>query len=132
MVLYSTEIVFRCSPPNLVSNTAGGSKNYSPQQYRATPHNTAGKSPSELPNARKLKSTFPWVQFNQTFPEIRETDAKRKEKIKEYADKCSHAESADLNAGDKVLVKQPKRNKMSTSFNPEPFEIKKKKGSMIA
>ena len=51
--------------------------------------------------------------------------------MKEHADKCSHAKSADLNVGDRVLVKQPKKSKMSTPFNPEPFEIKEKKGSMI-
>jgi len=36
-----------------------------------------------------------------------------------------------LNVGDKVLIKQPKQNKMSTPFKPEPFEITDKKGSMI-
>ena len=98
---------------------------------QSTPHGTTGRSPSELLNGRKLKSTLPRVQFDQTPSEIRETDAKRKEKMKEYADKCSHAKSTDLNVGDKVLVKQPKQNKMSTPFNPEPFEIKEKKGNMI-
>ena len=51
--------------------------------------------------------------------------------MKEYADKCNHAKNTDLNVGDKVLIKQPKQNKMSTPFKPEPFEITDKKGSMI-
>ena len=101
------------------------------RQYRATPHSTTGKSPSELLNGRKLKSTLPLVQFDQASPEIRRADAKRKEKMKEYADKCNHAKNTDLNVGDKVLIKQPKQNKMSTPFKPEPFEITDKKGSMI-
>jgi len=101
------------------------------QQYRATPHSTTVKSPSELLNGRKLKSTLPLVQFDQASPEIRQADAKRKEKMKEYADKCNHARNTDLNVGDKVLIKQPKQNKMSTPFKPEPFEITDKKGSMI-
>ena len=100
-------------------------------KYRATPQSMTGKSPSELLNGRKIKSTLPRVQFDQTSPEIGETDAKRKEKMKEYADKCSHTKSVDLKVGDTVLIKQPKKNKMSTPFNPEPFKIKEKKGSMI-
>ena len=36
-----------------------------------------------------------------------------------------------LNVGDKVLIKQPKKDKMSTPFKPEPLDIKDKKGSMI-
>ena len=51
--------------------------------------------------------------------------------MKEYADKYSHANSTDLDVGDKVLIKQPKKDKMSTPFKPEPLEIKDKKGSMI-
>ena len=51
--------------------------------------------------------------------------------MKEYADKCSHAKNTDLNVGDKVLIKQPKKDKMSTPFKPEPLEIKDKKASMI-
>ena len=101
------------------------------RQYRATPHRTTAKSPSELLNGRRLKSTLPRIQYDQASPEVRQTDAKRKEKMKEYADKYSHAKSTDLHVGDKVLIKQPKKDKMSTPFKPEPLEIKDKKGSMI-
>ena len=101
------------------------------RQYRATTHSTTGKSPSELLNGRKLKSTLPRVQYDEASPEIRQADATRKEKMKEYADKCSNAKSTDLSVGDKVLIKQPKQNKMSTPFKPEPLQITHKKGSMI-
>ena len=77
------------------------------RQYRATPHGTTGKSPSELLNGRKFKSTLPRVHYDETSPEIRQADATRKEKMKEYADKCSNAKSTDLSVGDKVLIKQP-------------------------
>ena len=101
------------------------------RQYRATPHSTTAKSPSELLNGRRLKSTLPRIQYDQASPEVRQTDGKRKEKMKEYADKYSHAKSKDLDVGDKVLIKQPKKVKMSTPFKPELLEIKDKKGSMI-
>lgn len=94
------------------------------RQYRATPHSTTGTSPSELLNGRKLKSTLPRLQHDQAPPEVRQTDAKRKEEMKEYANNCSRAKRTDLTVGDKVLIKQPKQNKMSTPFKPEPLEIK--------
>ena len=51
--------------------------------------------------------------------------------MKEYADECSHGKSTDRNIGDKVLIKQPRKDKMSTLFKPKPLEIKDKKGNMI-
>ena len=78
------------------------------RQHRAAPHGTTGKSPSELLNGRKLKSTLPLVQFDRASPKIIRADAKRKEKMKEYADKCNHAKNTDLNVCDKVLIKQTK------------------------
>ena len=101
------------------------------RQYRATPHSTTGRSPSELLNGRKLKSTLPRLQQDQMLSDVRQTDAKRKEQMKEYADTRNHARDSDLKVGDQVLIKQPKQNKMSTPFNPEPFQITEKKGSMI-
>ena len=80
-------------------------------------------------NGRRLKSTLP--RYDQVYPEIRQTDTKSKERTKEYADKRSHAKSTDLNIGDKVVIKQPKKDKMSSPFNPEPLEIKDRKGNMI-
>ena len=72
------------------------------------------------------------MQYDETFPEIRQTDAKRKEKMKEYADKCSNAKSTDMSVGDRVLIIQPKQNKLSTPLKPEPLQFIHKKGSMIA
>ena len=71
------------------------------------------------------------MQYDEASPEIRQADVTRKEKMKEYADKCSNTKSTDLSVGDKVLIKQPKQNKMSTPFKPEPLQITHKKGSMI-
>jgi hypothetical protein len=36
-----------------------------------------------------------------------------------------------LKVGDSVLVKQEKKDKLTTPFNPTPLKIKEKKGSMI-
>ena len=88
------------------------------RQYRATPHSTTGKSPSELLNGRRLKFTLPRAQYDQASAEIRQTDAKSKEKMKEYADKRSHKKSTDLNVGDKVLIKQPRKDKIIVVCTP--------------
>ena len=42
-----------------------------------------------------------------------------------------NAKKCNLRPGDTVLVKQPKRNKSMTPFNPKPYEIISKNGSMI-
>lgn len=46
-----------------------------------------------------------------------------KTKAKLYADKRRNAEIVELEAGDDVLVKQNKENKLSTSFEPEPYQV---------
>jgi len=71
------------------------------------------------------------VQYDEVSPEIRQAHATKKEKMKEYADKCSNAKGTDLSVGDKVLIKRPRQNKMSTPFKPEPLQITHKRGSMI-
>lgn len=101
------------------------------RQYRTTPHGTTAKSPSELLNGRKLKSTLPVLKQEQGSPDVRQTDARKKEQMKEYADRHNHAKASDLKVGDRVLIKQPKQNKMSTLFNPEPLEITKRKETMV-
>ena len=51
--------------------------------------------------------------------------------MKELSDSRSNANDTTLQIGDKVLVKQPKTDKLSTPYKPVPYEIVEKKGSMI-
>ena len=60
-----------------------------------------------------------------------ERDAEQKSKIKVYADLKLGAKPSDIKPGDTVLVRQPKKNKLSTPFNPEPLVVEGKKGSMV-
>ena len=60
-----------------------------------------------------------------------QNDKISKQKMKDYADTKHHAKPSDLIPGDHVLVKQPKTNKLKPLFNPEPYIIVQKKGSMI-
>ena len=109
------------------------------RQYRVTPPTTTNVSPSEALNGRKLKTTLPEVSpapaRHQNLQETRkimaERDAEQKSKIKAYADSKLRTKQSDIKPGDTVLVKQPKKNKLSTPFNLEPLVVEEKKGSMV-
>jgi hypothetical protein len=58
-------------------------------------------------------------------------DAEKREKGKIYAGKKRNAVESNIQAGDKVLMKQDKKNKLSTFFNPEPFRVLQKNGNSI-
>jgi len=60
-----------------------------------------------------------------------ERDAEQKSKIKAYADSKLGTRPSNIKPGDTVLVKQKKKNKLSTPFNPEPLVVEEKKGSMV-
>lgn len=51
--------------------------------------------------------------------------------MKDYADSRRNARPSKLQNGDTVLVQQDKTNKFTTPFDPRPYEIIKKKGSMV-
>ena len=54
-----------------------------------------------------------------------------KQYIKELADERNHARENDLQPGEKVLVRQPKKDKLSPPFKPIPYEVKTCEESMI-
>ena len=58
-------------------------------------------------------------------------DSKRKEKMKQYGDKRNHAKNINLQIGDYVLVRQQKKNKLSTPFGKTPYRVTEIKGTMI-
>ncbi|CAG2225151.1 unnamed protein product [Mytilus edulis] len=74
--------------------------------YRSTAHSTTGYA-TETPNKRK------------------------KEKGKIYADKRRGACESDIRVDDQVLVRQDRRNKMSTLFVPSPFKVVEKIGNSV-
>ena len=101
--------------------------------YRATPHSTTGISPAEALFGRKIKTRLPEPEaaVPNIDAELRHNDSEKKTKMKVYADNKRHTKLSDLQIGDSVLVRQPKENKLTTPFNPEPLEITQKKGTMV-
>ena len=103
------------------------------RQYRATPHSTTDISPSEALNQRKLKTTLPELApvNHSVQSKIAKTDADKKLKMKIYADAKAHARETSIKPGEVVLMRQPKCNKLSTPYNPKPFVVEAKKGTMV-
>ena len=55
--------------------------------------------------------------------EVRERDWSGKLKGKTYADLKRGATAKNIRVGDTVLLRADKMNKLSTNFNPAPFEV---------
>ncbi|CAC5381706.1 unnamed protein product [Mytilus coruscus] len=92
------------------------------RNYRATKHATTDVSPAKLLFGRNIKTKLPTITPKYQDNEIRETDKRKKDKMKNYADTRRNAEPSDLKIGDTVLVRQDKQNKLSTPYNSNPYK----------
>lgn len=100
--------------------------------YRSSPHATTGVSPAELLYGRKIRSKIPQLQeYRSQDSEIRDRDCERKEKGKVYSDRKRNARDNDIQTGDKVLLRQNRRDKLDTKFGHEPFTVKGKYGNSV-
>ena len=102
--------------------------------YRATPHTTTGKTPAKLLMGREIRTKVPQLITEVNKPavsEARARDAAQKAKYKEAADHHDKACPSTINIGDKVLLQQPKKNKLSTRFDPKPYIVTEKKGPTV-
>lgn len=100
--------------------------------YRSTPHCTTGQPPAVLLFGRNIRNKIPAVLPVSPTEEIPETilqrDGEKKEKMKSYADERGRASLSDIKEGDRVLLKQPSVTKLSTTYDPKPYTVEKKKG----
>ena len=99
--------------------------------YRSTPHTTTDVSSAELLFGRKMRTKLPELEGESTECEMRDRDGEMKAKAKWYADKKRNAQESDLAPGDKVLVKQKRKNKLSTPLAPEPYDVVTKTGNSV-
>lgn len=102
--------------------------------YRATPHISTGISPAELLFGRPIKTKLPQINVqlpSQTLESAREHDSAHKQRAKEYADRTQHAISSKIKEGDTVLLKELNKNKLSSTYDPQPYTVIKKKGPSV-
>lgn len=107
------------------------------RQYRNTPHSTTKFTPFRLLFGRDPKTKLPEIDNKKEketniSQQAKQNDKQAKDKAKNYADTRNKAQHKGLKVGDHVLVKNDRRkNKLSTPYDPNPFIIKEKKGSMV-
>lgn len=101
--------------------------------YRTTPHETTGVTPSKMMFGREIRSKLPEFREDNIQRELcaRDRDAEHKQKGKDYADQRRNAKESNLQVGDRVLMQQPKHNKLSTRYEEKPLIIVEKTGSKI-
>lgn len=92
-------------------------------QYRSTPH-TVTLLPQVQP-PRDQATEAEWQVL------LRERYAQRKLREKEYADSKRHATTSDITEGDLILLRQNRENKLSPTFEPEPYRVVEKNGNAV-
>ena len=100
--------------------------------YRSIEHPTTGKSRAELLFACKMRGKLPDMTTNHV-PDVavRDCDADHTGKAKMYADARRGTQYCIVNVGDKVLVRQDKINKLTTTFGATAFTVVNKTGNSL-
>ena len=81
---------------------------------------------------RELRGKLPMMNDSQTpssLERARARDSHQKSRSKEYFDKRFHAKHSTIQAGDKVLLRQVKKNKLTTTFDARPSRVVHVKGT---
>ena len=58
-------------------------------------------------------------------------DLRNKAKMKQYSDERNRCTPSAVTEGDMVLLKRPKTNKLSTSFDPNVYRVVKQQGTSV-
>ena len=101
--------------------------------YRATPHPTTGRSPSEMLNNRKIRTKLPQFFPNEEDEEARETRKKHDTKKltqKKMFDDRRRAKVKEVQPGDQVLIKQTKST-VKPPYDPKPYTVVQVDGNRI-
>ena len=103
--------------------------------FRATPHSTTKVAPATVMFARNIRTKLPQIEVkgnkSAVDKKIEQQDKDARQKMKEYADKRKNATASTMKIGDCVLVKQKRKNKLSTRFDPRLLRVTKMKGTMV-
>ena len=80
---------------------------------------------------RKIRTKLPELSNVHVKQEVRDKDDERKSKSKAYADMQRNARYSEVLPGDKVLVQQERKNKLTTRFEPSPYTVVNKHGNNL-
>ena len=107
-------------------------------QYRTTPHGVTGETPAKLLMGRELKSKIPQLKPSHTVSVqdwqvlMKEREALRKLKSKEYADRTRRAENTDIEQGDLILLENKfRKDKLATNFEEKRYKVIERNGNAV-
>ena len=99
--------------------------------YRSTPHPATNKSPYEMLMHRRVRTMMDTISQKPEEDEVNERDFEYKEKVKKRAEN-RNTRDHNFIVGDYVLLKQAKRSKWTTAYEPNFYKIYRIDGSSIA
>ena len=96
-----------------------------------------GKSPAELLFRRVLNTKMPELsglddeEADMSDQGARDRNNEKKQANKDYVDKKFHAKERNVQEGDLVLLEQKRQNKLSSSYEKEPYEVMTRYGDQV-
>ena len=105
-----------------------------PLNYRATPHAMTGVSPAKIMFGRDIRTKLPEFSDPEKSAVLNDAlarDLRHKTKMKQHSDERNRSSPSNVVEGDMVLLKQPKTNKMSTTFDPNPYRVVQRQGTSV-
>jgi transposase InsO family protein len=98
-------------------------------QYRQTPHCSTRVPPAKLLFNRTVRGQLPTLvkpTVANRHQEARKNEKRRQEYNERYTNSKSGVKKSEVKVGDSVLVRQGRKNKLTSHFNPTPYEVTSK------
>ena len=103
------------------------------RNYRMTPHASTKSAPAKLMLAYTMRFKFPQTKNERDGHDmIKQNDREAKLKMKRYADASHRSKPSNLQLDDRVLLRNKRENKLTPAFDPQPYTVVGRKGSMIS
>ena len=103
-------------------------------QCRTTPHCSTGVPPAELLFNRTVQGQLPTLVNRKVLnrhKEALQNEQKRQEYNEIYTNKKNGVKKSEVKVGDNVLVRQQRKNKLTSHFNPTPYVVTKREHTRV-
>ena len=104
------------------------------RNYWATPNAMMGVSPAKIMFGRAIRTRLPEFTDSEKSAVLDGALAcnlRHKAKMKQHSDKRNRSMPSNVVERDMVLLKQPKTNKMSMTFDPNPYRVGQRQGTSV-